>query len=322
MKQTLENYVGTQLQKYNISPDDPQKSHYQYLIATKYHLKYRIYLYDFLLKPFINTESETQTEAYKKNTVFYLKLQQQAIEALFDTKREIIKCKLSCLREPDDQIKTTPMRAKYKNEQLFLGKSYLADWLKSPAELTYQQIKNENKNTAIKYIRSCKPFEVTYNEKGLLIYKKSQKLIDSQGSQFSGEGRNEVSYVVSTSGQLYIIDSHEFPDKNIKHSSVLCGSEVLCAGMMTVSNGKIECITRKTGHYRSSRKHLVNFINMLKKRRASLEGVNIFDGFEEDESHKPIHPADIPLEEYMSQYTEWFLQQTMPFSPVRLHGKI
>ncbi|MCP3922107.1 MAG: hypothetical protein GY714_05920 [Desulfobacterales bacterium] len=59
------------------------------------------------------------------------------------------------------------------------------------------------------------------------------------------------------------------------HSSLLGGKSVASAGEITVKNGIVHKITRKSGHYMPEEKYLQQFVDELKVKGVNLNKVEI-----------------------------------------------
>lgn len=75
-------------------------------------------------------------------------------------------------------------------------------------------------------------------------------------------------YAIDENGVLY----HEMSTQSLNHCSFLAGRPVKCAGMIGINQGIVGYIDNGSGHYRPSRRNLVNGLEALK----SLVGPLIF----------------------------------------------
>ncbi len=70
----------------------------------------------------------------------------------------------------------------------------------------------------------------------------------------------------TANGHIDILGSGDI----LHHSSFLEGRPALCAGEWRVNNGFLECITPRSGHYRTPVKHFVEFLHYLAGRQVLL----------------------------------------------------
>ena len=109
-------------------------------------------------------------------------------------------------------------------------------------------------------------FFVTFNKENLLVDKQGI-IINTTNARLLSRTPGMTVYVYTHKG-LYL-----FPDENeknyqalIRHSSLLAGHPVLCAGMMGVRNGKIMALTNESGHYQPTKRDFDKFIAYLKQK--------------------------------------------------------
>jgi hypothetical protein len=112
---------------------------------------------------------------------------------------------------------------------------------------------------------------------GYQLFVKDGKLYDAEGNLFdtsgamtvhSGEGR--AIFVMDENGNLYASNYQEVGV--FHHSSLLAGEPVAGAGELQVSNGEIQIISDKSGHYMPTHDYTMQTVNYLR----SL-GLNIND---------------------------------------------
>lgn len=129
------------------------------------------------------------------------------------------------------------------------------------------------------------PEEVTYLSKQkkrnqyMLLPKdgrlyQSGKLFDTTGMETAASGSGYAIFVVSTAGAFYS-DSHVIG--KFHHSTFLAGGAVRAAGEIKVKQGVLRKITRKTGHYRADREHLLYALNQLVRRGVDIGQAEVWD---------------------------------------------
>ena len=87
-------------------------------------------------------------------------------------------------------------------------------------------------------------------------------------------GKGHGIYVMSPSGQIY---AHSHKVAKFHHSSFLEGLPTAAAGTMKVTQGKLDAISCKTGHYLAGKEQLYQVLMELKERGVSLSGVEAFN---------------------------------------------
>lgn len=98
---------------------------------------------------------------------------------------------------------------------------------------------------------------------------KTPKDTTEYNSLFSGQGF--AIFVLAPDSSLYI---GEHKIGKFHHSSFLSGAPTLSAGeIKTNSEGKILCVTSKSGHYRPSKAELVNILSHLESHGVNLKDV-------------------------------------------------
>lgn len=73
-------------------------------------------------------------------------------------------------------------------------------------------------------------------------------------------------YIISPKGGLYIANQSELNALNLRHSSIRAGQPVLCAGEITIKEGKITQIDNGSGHYKPSWSNLMMSCLYLKNK--------------------------------------------------------
>ncbi|MEZ5584166.1 MAG: hypothetical protein R3F37_16725 [Candidatus Competibacteraceae bacterium] len=80
----------------------------------------------------------------------------------------------------------------------------------------------------------------------------------------SGQHKNGEAFVWLRTGNLLI---HTHVVGNFHHSSFNGGHKVLCAGTMTVQNGKIKRVDNNSGHYKPTTRHFLTFLKLLDDKK-------------------------------------------------------
>ncbi|MCP4346294.1 MAG: hypothetical protein GY795_12305, partial [Desulfobacterales bacterium] len=109
------------------------------------------------------------------------------------------------------------------------------------------------------------------------FYDLTGKLFDTsvaRPSVFTGEGM--AIYAMDDMGNIYVSNYHV--SGKFHHSSFLSGRPVAAAGQISVENGIIKTITRKSGHYRPKKEFFEQFIKELGERGVNLNNMKIIRG--------------------------------------------
>ncbi len=80
-------------------------------------------------------------------------------------------------------------------------------------------------------------------------------------------------FVVDSKGNIFT-HTNPYPGQ-IHHSSFLKGEPVVMAGEIEVFNGILIGITNNTGHYHTKEKHIIQFLEILKKKGVDIQSVEI-----------------------------------------------
>jgi hypothetical protein len=103
------------------------------------------------------------------------------------------------------------------------------------------------------------------------LYDANGNLFDTSGAMTVHSGQGRAIFVMAENGDLYASNYQEIGA--FHHSSLLAGDPVAGAGELQVSNGEIQIISDKSGHYMPTRDYTMQTVNYLR----SL-GLNIADG--------------------------------------------
>jgi hypothetical protein len=153
------------------------------------------------------------------------------------------------------KYKTTPMKPQY------IGEETGSIW-----------------GTKVKYLSNVerRTYSITVKEGKLYDY--SGKLFDtSQASSVFAGGQGNAIFVMDESGNIYA--STKQVVGKFHHSSFLSGRPVAVAGEISVKNGIITSITRRSGHYTPGKSYLDQFITELERLGVNVKVIKIGDGF-------------------------------------------
>jgi len=106
-------------------------------------------------------------------------------------------------------------------------------------------------------------------KKGTMYLYDTQGFGDANEFEFGGS-----LYVMNRKGAIYVYGKQK--EKELKHSSLLAGAGVLCAGTIRIENGDVKWITGRSGHYKPKVEHLVSLLLRLKLYQVDLENVLVF----------------------------------------------
>jgi hypothetical protein len=99
--------------------------------------------------------------------------------------------------------------------------------------------------------------------RGTLYRSDSTTLVDTADSVTAFSRRGWEIFVMSPSGEIHMT-SHKIGLRH--HSSMLAGGATAAAGEMKVTNGVIDTLTPKSGHYRPGPAQIHQMLHILKKR--------------------------------------------------------
>jgi hypothetical protein len=84
-------------------------------------------------------------------------------------------------------------------------------------------------------------------------------------------------------GSLYAMDrsaiyvcGQKDEKKLIKHSSLLAGASVLCAGTIRIEDGQVKWLTGKSGHYLPTLDHVLSVLERLRQYQVDLTNVTVY----------------------------------------------
>ena len=106
--------------------------------------------------------------------------------------------------------------------------------------------------------------------KGQLEIYDTKKFGDAHFSEYGAS-----LYAMNTKGAIYVYGK-ETLGKNLKHSSLLAGASVLCAGTIRIEDGKVKWLTGRSGHYLPTVDNIVSLLERLRQYQVDLKGVIVF----------------------------------------------
>lgn len=122
----------------------------------------------------------------------------------------------------------------------------------------------------VKHFESPKEFEK---------YKVTIKdgLLYRDGTLFSGKNsaRDETLFVIGPDNELYIIEKRGDEDALIKHSSFFKGQPVIGAGAFRITEGRLEMINDKSGHYKPDIQHLQQTLVYLRDKGVDISRARV-----------------------------------------------
>jgi len=97
-------------------------------------------------------------------------------------------------------------------------------------------------------------------------------------------------YAMNTKGAIYVYGQET--EKELKHSSLLAGAGVLCAGTIRFEDGKVKWLTGRSGHYQPTVDNIVSLLERLRQYQVDLNGVIVFrENFTKPSTNAPGQPG-------------------------------
>ena len=108
--------------------------------------------------------------------------------------------------------------------------------------------------------------------------KKGEKKMYDTDAYMDAIENNMSLYVMDTFGRLYVSGKETQPgfEKSLKHSSFLAGATVLAAGTIRFKQGKLVCISGKSGHYKPKVRQMLNVLERLRAVQVDLTHVTVY----------------------------------------------
>ena len=132
--------------------------------------------------------------------------------------------------------------------------------------------------TKVKYLSEAERAEYKLTIKNGRIYDSSGELFDtkSASSVFKG-GEGNAIFVMDEYGNIFASKSQAVG--KFHHSSFLSGKPVSAAGEISVKDGIIESVSRKSGHYWPDEEHLAQFMKELDHQGVDTLSIKNGGGF-------------------------------------------
>lgn len=99
------------------------------------------------------------------------------------------------------------------------------------------------------------------------LFSADGKPLDTTKMVTMQSGPGAAIYVMSVEGNIHV---HSHAVGNYHHSSLLGGAPVAGAGEIRVSNGRVEWLSNKSGHYQAGRNNLLQVLAVLQKKCVPL----------------------------------------------------
>jgi hypothetical protein len=115
--------------------------------------------------------------------------------------------------------------------------------------------------TQVQYLNSQEREAHKLTVRDGLLYDAQGRLFDTQSALTAWGERGKAIYVMDHSGNMYASTHHA--TGKFHHSSFLGGAPAAAAGELSVVNGVIQSMNRKTGHYKASKRQLAQCANHL-----------------------------------------------------------
>jgi hypothetical protein len=132
--------------------------------------------------------------------------------------------------------------------------------------------------TKVKYLSEAERAEYKISIKDGRLYDSSGELFDTESaSSVFSDGKGKAIFVMDEYGDVFASKTQALGE--FHHSSFLAGKPVAAAGEISVENGVVKEITRRSGHYMPEEKHLNQFVHKLKGDGVDTGTVKISSGF-------------------------------------------
>jgi len=132
--------------------------------------------------------------------------------------------------------------------------------------------------TKVKYLDESEREGYRLTIKDGKIYDVNNKPFDtSDASSVFGGGEGSAIFVMDKSGNIYASKTQTVG--KFHHSSFLSGDAVATAGEISVKDGNITQITRRSGHYQPEEEHMGQFVDKLKSSGIDVSKIDIKQGF-------------------------------------------
>jgi hypothetical protein len=132
--------------------------------------------------------------------------------------------------------------------------------------------------TKVKYLSEAERKKYKLTIKDGRLHDSAGELFDTKSaSSVFPDGGGKAIFVMDEYGNIYASKMQAVGE--FHHSSFLAGKPVAAAREISIENGVVKEITRRSGHYMPSEKHLNQFVTELRSQGVSTETVKIGSGF-------------------------------------------
>jgi hypothetical protein len=100
-----------------------------------------------------------------------------------------------------------------------------------------------------------------------LFYDNNNQLVNTINPKESGRYATSSLYVIDRDFNFYVFGNKFSDGFSIHHSSILSGRPVICAGYLTIIQGKLKSLSNESGHYQPTDSALFKVIYYLKKQQ-------------------------------------------------------
>ena len=125
----------------------------------------------------------------------------------------------------------------------------------------------------VKYFTEEEKQQYKVNLTNGLFYDSKGGLVNTINPKEVGRYAYSSLYVIDRDYQFYIVGckvGHKL-DRAINHSSVLAGKPILCAGYVTVTEGKLISLSNESGHYTPPEEALLKLMHHLARQGVPRE---------------------------------------------------
>ena len=137
----------------------------------------------------------------------------------------------------------------------------------------------EDKERKVEYLTAEKRKEFQLNLVGGVTQGPQLLAFDTSKMYSYNKSFGWAAFVMAPSGTIYAAQ-HQV--STFHHSSFLAGDTVACAGELKVVGGQIRGITNKSGHYRPTKHHMLQFLRELASRNVNLTNITQVECLDND----------------------------------------
>jgi len=163
----------------------------------------------------------------------------------------------------------------YHKEFHFKGLNQVAAWLEDEnSTQCFSEAQAAGQRTGVSYTHglSMNKERVNYHVNivnGLLKQRRSNQFFDTADAK-AMENVSGIIYAMDRNGNLYTSPPDVTLPTEFHHSTFLNGVPVLCAGELEVSKGQITRISNESGHYKPSKKQILQLLQQLQDQGVDL----------------------------------------------------